>query len=169
MFDIGWSEMLLIAVIAIVVIGPKDLPKALRAVGQWVGKARSIAREFQSSVDQMIADAEIDEIKKTANTIGEFKPEAYLQNQVDPTGPAAGNAKTPTDAASTDAAPEAAIETGPVSHGAGAAATVAPAADADTPADLADGAYHPPQETVDDDVEHDDTVTAGARARAGET
>lgn len=83
MLDIGWSEMLLIAVVAIIVIGPKDLPKALRAVGQWVGKARSIAREFQSSVDQMIADAELDDMKKAANAIGNARPDTFVKQQLE--------------------------------------------------------------------------------------
>lgn len=64
MFDIGWTEMALIAAVAIIVIGPKDLPLALRTVGQWMGKLRAMAREFQGSVDEMIREAEIDKLKK---------------------------------------------------------------------------------------------------------
>ena len=69
MLDLGWSELLLVAVIAIVVVGPKDLPRALRTVGHWVAKVRGVAREFQSSVDDMIREAELDEIKKEAQAI----------------------------------------------------------------------------------------------------
>jgi sec-independent protein translocase protein TatB len=68
MLDIGWSELAVIAAVAIIVIGPKDLPLALKAVGQWVAKARSLAREFQGSVDEMIREAEraaeVDKLKK---------------------------------------------------------------------------------------------------------
>lgn len=68
MFDIGWSELAVIAVVAVVFIGPKDLPLALKAIGQWVGRARALAREFQGSVDEMIREAEkaaeIDKLKK---------------------------------------------------------------------------------------------------------
>jgi sec-independent protein translocase protein TatB len=68
MFDIGWSELAVIAAVAIIVIGPKDLPLALKTVGQWVAKARGLAREFQGSVDEMIREAEraaeIDKLKK---------------------------------------------------------------------------------------------------------
>jgi len=64
MFDIGWSELAIIAAVAILVIGPKDLPLALKMVGQWMGKARALAREFQGSVDEMIREAEIDKLKK---------------------------------------------------------------------------------------------------------
>lgn len=68
MLDIGWSELAVIAAVAIIVIGPKDLPLALKAVGQWVAKARGLAREFQGSVDEMIREAEraaeVDKLKK---------------------------------------------------------------------------------------------------------
>jgi sec-independent protein translocase protein TatB len=64
MFEIGWSELLVIGVVAIIAIGPKDLPLALKTVGQWVAKARALAREFQSSVDEMIREAELDKVKQ---------------------------------------------------------------------------------------------------------
>ena len=70
MFDLSWSELLLIAVVAIVFIGPKELPGALRALGRWAGKARAMAREFQNNIDDMIRDSEIDEIRKEVNKIG---------------------------------------------------------------------------------------------------
>ncbi len=64
MFDIGWTEMMTLAVLAIIVIGPKDLPRVLRTVGHWMGKARGMAREFQSSLDEIAREAELAEIKK---------------------------------------------------------------------------------------------------------
>ncbi len=64
MFDIGIDEMLLVAVIAIVVIGPKDLPMALRTAGKWIGKMRSLSRHFQSGLDAMIREAEMEEMEK---------------------------------------------------------------------------------------------------------
>ena len=64
MFDIGWTEMMVIAVLAIIVIGPKDLPGMLRTIGKWTGRARALAREFQSSLDEVAREAELDEIKK---------------------------------------------------------------------------------------------------------
>ncbi|MDP6874177.1 MAG: Sec-independent protein translocase protein TatB [Alphaproteobacteria bacterium] len=72
MLDIGWSEMLMIAVVAIVVIGPKDLPRALRSIGQWVAKARAMTRDLQNSVNDMIAETEIDELRKAGESLGEF-------------------------------------------------------------------------------------------------
>jgi len=72
MLDIGWSEMLLIAVVAIVVIGPKDLPKALRTVGQWMGRARRVAREFKDSVDDMVRESELDELRRETEQMSRF-------------------------------------------------------------------------------------------------
>ena len=54
MLDIGWSEMAVIALVALVVIGPKDLPKAMKAAAFWVRKARSLASEFHSGIDQLV-------------------------------------------------------------------------------------------------------------------
>jgi sec-independent protein translocase protein TatB len=87
MLDIAWTEMMLVAVVAIVVIGPKELPFALRAVGRWVGKARSLAREFQSSVDDMIAETELQELRETAQSIQNFDADNFVNKQMDPTGP----------------------------------------------------------------------------------
>ncbi|MBT2188004.1 Sec-independent protein translocase protein TatB [Sphingobium nicotianae] len=64
MFDIGSSELLLIIVVAIVVIGPKDLPRALYKVGQVVGKAKGMARHFRTGIDAMIREAELEELQK---------------------------------------------------------------------------------------------------------
>src|SRR3546814_4879469 len=64
MFDFGSSELLLCAVVALVVIGPKDLPRAMRVVGQWVGRIRGMARHFRSGVDAMIREAELEELQK---------------------------------------------------------------------------------------------------------
>ena len=64
MFDIGWSELLVIGIVALVVIGPKDLPQAFRVVGQWVSKARGLAREFQSHVDEMMREADVQDMKR---------------------------------------------------------------------------------------------------------
>jgi sec-independent protein translocase protein TatB len=64
MFDIAPSEFLLVAFIALVVIGPKDLPKALRVVGYWVGRARAVGRQFRSGFDEMVREAELAEMEK---------------------------------------------------------------------------------------------------------
>lgn len=64
MFDVGPSELLLIVVVAVVVIGPKDLPRALYKIGQVVGKAKGMARHFRTGVDAMIREAELEELQK---------------------------------------------------------------------------------------------------------
>ena len=84
MLDIGWSEMFMIAVVAIVVIGPKELPRTLRTIGQWVAKARSLTREFQSNIDDMIAQSEIDDLRKSAKNIGEFSGNNMLEDTTSP-------------------------------------------------------------------------------------
>jgi sec-independent protein translocase protein TatB len=64
MFGIDSAELLIVAIVALVVIGPKDLPKVMRAVGNWVGKARGMARHFRAGMDTMIREAELEEMQK---------------------------------------------------------------------------------------------------------
>ena len=64
MFDIGWSELLVIGVVALVVIGPKDLPGVLRSLGQWVTKIRRMASEFQNQFQDAMREAELSDMKK---------------------------------------------------------------------------------------------------------
>ena len=64
MFDIAPSELMLVALVAIVFIGPKDLPRAMRFVGQWVGKGRTMARHFRSAMDEMVREAELAEMEE---------------------------------------------------------------------------------------------------------
>jgi sec-independent protein translocase protein TatB len=95
LFDFGWSEILLIGTVALVFIGPKDLPKAMRVAGYWVRKARTLSREFQSSIDQMIRDAELDEIRQDLKKATEFDIEREFQKTVDPAGDLAQSIKPP--------------------------------------------------------------------------
>jgi sec-independent protein translocase protein TatB len=64
MFDIGWSELLVIAVVAIVVVGPKELPRLMRTFGHYVGKLRRTAADFQRQFEEAVRDTEIDEVRK---------------------------------------------------------------------------------------------------------
>jgi sec-independent protein translocase protein TatB len=86
MFDLAWSHMLLIGVVALLVIGPKDLPRVLRTVGVWVGRARAIAREFQSSLDQMIRESELEEMRKQVETVAKIDLNQTIEKAVDPGG-----------------------------------------------------------------------------------
>ena len=85
MFEIGWSELLVIAVVAIVVIGPKDLPRALRAVGQWTGKMKRMAREFQGQFNEALREAELDTIKKDVEALAR-EPFEDVNRALDKTG-----------------------------------------------------------------------------------
>jgi sec-independent protein translocase protein TatB len=69
MFDIGWSELVVIAVVALIAIGPKELPGVLRMVGQWMGKARKMAAEFQGQFQEAMREAEMADLKKTFDEV----------------------------------------------------------------------------------------------------
>ena len=71
MFDIGWSEFVVIAVVALIAIGPKELPGVLRMVGQWMGKARKMAAEFQGQFQEAMREAEMADLKKTFDEVKE--------------------------------------------------------------------------------------------------
>lgn len=64
MFDVAPTELMLVAVIALVVIGPKDLPRVMRVVGQWVARARGVARQFRSGFDEMVRESELAEMEE---------------------------------------------------------------------------------------------------------
>src|SRR3954471_17956328 len=64
MLGVDSTELLLVAVVALLVIGPKDLPRAMRFVGKWVGKARGVARQFRTGIDTMIRESELAEMEK---------------------------------------------------------------------------------------------------------
>lgn len=86
MFDIAWSELMVIAVIALVVIGPKDLPKAIFTLGKWVRKARGVAREFQTHIDDMMRETELDELRKEALKTRDLNIKKMMEDTIDPKG-----------------------------------------------------------------------------------
>ena len=71
MFEIGWSELVVIAVVALIAIGPKELPGVLRMVGQWMGKARKMAAEFQGQFQEAMREAEMADLKKSFDEVKE--------------------------------------------------------------------------------------------------
>jgi sec-independent protein translocase protein TatB len=71
MFDIGWSEFVVIGVVALIVIGPKELPAVLRAIGQWTTKIRRMAGEFQSQFQEAMREAEMADLKKQVDELGD--------------------------------------------------------------------------------------------------
>jgi sec-independent protein translocase protein TatB len=82
MFDIGWSELLVIAVVAIIVVGPRDLPRMLRTVGQSVGKVRRMAGDFRSQFDDALKEAELDDLKKDVDSLRSLNPANALKKEI---------------------------------------------------------------------------------------
>jgi sec-independent protein translocase protein TatB len=86
MFDIGWPELFLIAVVALIVIGPKDMPRAMRTLAKGLGKLRALSREFQSGVADMMREAELDEIRRKVDEAGRMDVKEHVSRMVDPDG-----------------------------------------------------------------------------------
>ena len=86
MFDISWSELLIVMVVALVVIGPKDLPKAMRKAGQWVGRARAMADQFKRSFDEMARQAELDELRAEVEKLKMDRPLSELEGEMHQAG-----------------------------------------------------------------------------------
>jgi sec-independent protein translocase protein TatB len=83
MFDIGWGELLVIGIVALVAIGPKELPGALRTLGQWMGKLRRMASEFQSQFQEAMREAEMADLKKQ---VDDLTSQAQSYTNFDPIG-----------------------------------------------------------------------------------
>jgi sec-independent protein translocase protein TatB len=94
-FDIGWPEFMLIGIVALVVIGPKDLPRAMRIAGFWLRKARNLSRDFQSHIDQMIREAELDEVRDALKKATDFDIDGEFHRAIDPDGSLAGSIRAP--------------------------------------------------------------------------
>ncbi len=74
MLDIGWSELLIIAAVAILVVGPKDLPRMLNSLGRMMGKLRGMANEFRTQFDQAMQDTEMQELRSEVEDLGNINP-----------------------------------------------------------------------------------------------
>jgi sec-independent protein translocase protein TatB len=86
MFDFSWSEIAVIAGVALVLIGPKDMPVAIRTISNMIKKARRMAGEFQTHVDEMMRDANLDEVRQSINEIRNFNLKSEVERAVDPDG-----------------------------------------------------------------------------------
>ncbi len=86
MFDFAWSEIAVIAAVALVLIGPKDMPVAIRSITGMIKKARRMAGEFQTHVDEMMREANLDDIKNSINEIRNFDLKDVVEKHVDPDG-----------------------------------------------------------------------------------
>jgi sec-independent protein translocase protein TatB len=69
MFDLGWTELLVIGIVSLIVVGPKDLPVLFRKAGQFIGKAKGMAREFSRAMDQAADETGVRDVTKTLNTV----------------------------------------------------------------------------------------------------
>jgi sec-independent protein translocase protein TatB len=81
MFDISWSELLIVLVVALVVVGPKDLPKLMRKAGQWAGRARAMADQFRKSFDEMARQAELDDLRAEVERLKSDLPLSEIENE----------------------------------------------------------------------------------------
>jgi len=86
MFDLAWSEIALIGVVALVVIGPKDLPEAIRGVARGIAKLRRMASEFQGQADELVREANLDEVRQSINEIRRFNVRDEFTKAVDKDG-----------------------------------------------------------------------------------
>ena len=135
MFEIGWSELLLIGIVALIAIGPKELPTVLRTLGQWMSKLRRMASEFQSQFQEAMREAEmadlkkqVDEMTSQAQSYANFDPVSEVRRELESTQQQIESAMiNPTDAATPS--PPVAADTSP----ADAAPPAAPATDAAPP------------------------------------
>ena len=86
MLNIGWGEMAVIAVVTLIVVGPKELPNVLRTGAHWMRQVRKMSREFQSGVDSLVREAELDEAKKIVTSAKQGTLKRQIENTIDPTG-----------------------------------------------------------------------------------
>jgi len=84
MFDLSWSHILIVLIVALVVVGPKDLPKMMRTVGRWLGKARSMADQFRKSFDEMARQSELDELRTEIEALRAHHPLAGIEQSMHP-------------------------------------------------------------------------------------
>jgi sec-independent protein translocase protein TatB len=100
MIDLSWSHILIVLVVALVVVGPKDLPRLMRIVGRWIGKARAMADQFRKSFDEMARQAELDELRSEIDALRRERPLATLEHALNesalpPDAPATAEADAP--------------------------------------------------------------------------
>src|ERR1700733_13718038 len=102
MIDLSWSHILIVLIVALVVVGPKDLPRLMRIVGRWVGKARAMADQFRKSFDEMARQSELDELRQEIESLRSQRPladiHAALHQPILPSDPPAAAIEAPVPA-----------------------------------------------------------------------
>ena len=149
MFDIGWSELLVIGVVALIAIGPKELPGALRTLGMWMGKIRRMASDFQGQFQEAMREAEMADLKKEVESLTSgFDPVESVRRDIE--GAMADKPPsalaTPAAESGASSAPSVSSEAPSTSSSAPSASSDAPSAAADTPSAYAPGADAAPAE-----------------------
>jgi sec-independent protein translocase protein TatB len=86
MFDLGWGELLVVGAVALVVLGPKELPNALRTITNLTKSARRLAGEFQSGINEIVREAELEDARKAAQSMTKGSISKAIEKAVDPTG-----------------------------------------------------------------------------------
>jgi sec-independent protein translocase protein TatB len=84
MLEVGWSELLVIAIILIVVVGPKDLPAMMRTFGRVMGRVRTMANDFRSQFDEAMREAELDDVRKGLSEVNKYNPATSIRDAVNP-------------------------------------------------------------------------------------
>jgi sec-independent protein translocase protein TatB len=107
MLEVGWSEMLVIAIIMIVVVGPKDLPRMLRTFGQFTSKMRGMANDFRKQFDEAMKEADLEDVKSAVNQVRNLNPAADIKKALNPMEKAAADIRAGVDAALKPSAPAA--------------------------------------------------------------
>lgn len=94
MLDFSWSHILIVLIVALVVVGPKDLPRLMRMMGQWAGKARRMAEQFRASFDEMARQSELEELRAEIDALRKERlgnsilpPHVHQQGDLDPAAP----------------------------------------------------------------------------------
>ena len=131
MLNIGWGEMAVIAVVTLIVVGPKELPNVLRTGAHWMRQVRKMSREFQSGVDSLVREAELDEAKKIVTSVKQGTIGRQIEKAVDPTGEISKSLDPKQIVREADAATKPATSTAvpkPVSTGTTTPASTTPAA-----------------------------------------
>ena len=82
MIDLSWSHILIVLVVALVVVGPKDLPRLMRILGQWMAKARAMADQFRKSFDEMARQSELDELRAEIDSLRRERPFAGIEQSL---------------------------------------------------------------------------------------
>jgi sec-independent protein translocase protein TatB len=97
MFNIGWFEMAVIALVALIVFGPKELPKAMRLLAFWIRKSRRMADEFRRGIDQIVREAELEEARDAIRAAGQMDIDKAIEEAVEPAPEAARVTSAPAE------------------------------------------------------------------------